>query len=74
MHPLLASGVDPLAGVGSSTQLRQAVRHLKEGKGVVDEAAKDFVEIIQMGWTGQLVTVSSIRYFGGHCREQQLCF
>lgn len=48
----LASGVDPFAKAESFTQLRQNIRDLKKGKGVVDEAAKDFEVIIQEHWTG----------------------
>lgn len=50
----LASGVDFLAKAESFTQLRQTIRDLKEGKGIINEAAKEFKGIIQEGWTGQL--------------------
>ncbi|KAF2464200.1 uncharacterized protein BDR25DRAFT_381272 [Lindgomyces ingoldianus] len=33
---------------------------LKSGQGIIDEAAKDFDQVIQAGWTGKLPSFSSL--------------
>lgn len=48
----LASGVDPVAKANSLAEVRRTFSILKGGKGVVDEAARDFEEVIQAGWIG----------------------
>jgi hypothetical protein len=57
----LASGIDPFAEAKSYTDVQKTLRTLREGNGIVDEAAKDFEKIIQAGWTGTVSTFSSLR-------------
>lgn len=66
-----ASGVDPLAKSERFTQLQQAIRDLKDGKGVVDEAAKDLEKFIQEGWRGQLRSALA-NIIGGHCHGAEV--
>lgn len=46
----LASGIDPVAKAKSLQEVRQTISTLKGGYGVVDEAARDFEDVIQAGW------------------------
>lgn len=46
----LASGVDLIATINSIVEHRRIIRALKNGRGVVDAAARDFEELIQAGW------------------------
>lgn len=48
----LASGVDPIAEANSHEELKQIRKKLKEGHGVIDDATRDFKEIVQAEWTG----------------------
>jgi serine/threonine protein kinase len=47
----LASGIDPVAKAKSVAEVRRTFHTLQAGQGLVDEAAKDFEEVIQAGWT-----------------------
>ncbi|KAF2276153.1 uncharacterized protein EI97DRAFT_433567 [Westerdykella ornata] len=55
----LASGVDPIAKATSLAEVRQTFSILKGGQGAVDEAAREFEEVIQAGWTGVAPATSS---------------
>jgi serine/threonine protein kinase len=55
----LASGIDPVAKANSLVEVRRTFEILKGGQGVVDEAARDFEEVIRAGWTGVSRSASS---------------
>lgn len=57
----LASGIDPVANANSRAEVVQTFRILKGGQGLVDEAAQDFQQVIQAGWTGAVSSFSSLR-------------
>jgi serine/threonine protein kinase len=71
----LASGVDLLAKANSRSEIEEMLQKLKSGQGIVDEAAKDFEQVIQAGWTGSLSTFSSLRKsmteYGNNAAVQQ---
>ena len=46
----LVCGTDPLARVESYAELRRRQADLKGGHGVVEEAARDFEQVVQAGW------------------------
>ena len=46
----LACGIDPFARVDSHVELRQRQAELRNGQGVVEDAARDFDQVIQAGW------------------------
>lgn len=56
----LASGIDLIAKANSRAEVQATLNRLKVGQGVVDEAAKDFDQVIQAGWTGNLPRFSSL--------------
>lgn len=56
----LASGIDLIAKANSRIEVQQTLNMLKRGQGIVDEAAKDFEQIIQAGWKGNISHFSSL--------------
>ncbi|KAF2732210.1 hypothetical protein EJ04DRAFT_544788 [Polyplosphaeria fusca] len=56
----LASGIDLLAKSNSRVEVQRTLNMLKRGQGIVDEAARDFDQVIQAGWTGNLSSFSSL--------------
>ena len=56
----LASGIDLIAKTNSRVEVQETLNMLKGGRGIVDEAAKDFDEVIQAGWSGNLSGFSSL--------------
>ena len=56
----LASGIDLIAKANSRVEVQETLNMLKRGRGLVHEAAKDFDEVIQAGWSGNLSSFSSL--------------
>jgi serine/threonine protein kinase len=56
----LAYSIDPIAKANSLIEVQQMINILKRGQGMVEEAAKDFDQVIQAGWTGKLSSFSAL--------------
>ncbi|KAH9882243.1 hypothetical protein J1614_001415 [Plenodomus biglobosus] len=56
----LASGINLIAKANSRVEVQETFNMLKRRKGMVHEAAKDFDQVIQAGWTGNLSSFSSL--------------